>query len=105
MTTTQITKAEALRRLQTASAITMVAYEAKNYGTGEFVAHGVRPDGVVGKRRVVTGTRSRGVVIGGSTLDLNESHEVHLDEDGNLVVTGIDDNGEPWVRMTYLIEN
>ena len=103
MTQIQITKAEALRKLQNATAITMVHYESMHYGLGVMVPS--TSTRVVGKRRQVTGKRARGVLINDSVLDIDENHQVHLNEDGNLVVEGIDHNGDIWVRMTYLIEN
>ena len=97
----KITKKAALAMLQTARYVTVTKFEGKNI-------FGVLEDKpaprLLGIRREVTDTKSNGVKMGTSWMEIDAGTDVELTDDGQLVVTGIDREREPWVRITYKVE-
>jgi len=97
----KITKKDALAMLQTARYVTVTKFEGKDiYGVLEK-----KPaTRLMNIPRRVTDTRSSSVKLGESWVDIDARTNVELDDEGQLIVTGIDGEGEPWVRITYKVE-
>lgn len=89
--------AEALRK---SSTVWLKKYEVANSRSSNFVE---RPVVNMDLPRKVTDFKPGAVQIEGTWLELKDSDEFEVDEDGSLKISIMGPDGYHWVRFTYQI--
>lgn len=99
-----VPKAQALRELKSSKSVTITGFRQKNFRTGELDPAKHLFAGV--KRKVTTGGAEDSVRFDDdSTLHIDRAHRCYRGDDGELIIQGLDEEGEPWVELTYEVKH